>query len=309
MTLRGIAWSDRGRARFAAGNPRLGRGPAARRQRPDRVRLAYTYSSDLVLVAQCNKQHARAAAIPRHPRGPLYRTAPTCLPTRTAGKSDFTEETKSILRELGYRCAVSTIPGLNRSGADLFALRRVAVGFDTVARQFQLRDGRALRDSRRSAFPGPTTMDDLRRLACDIRRRAPIFCDMIFSNIAVISSGPRLLDMGCGSGFDRDLALQNPIVKARPAILSASYPHAGEELQFITANFEEPSICQGISSDSYGFRREGARAYRQPGKMLDETAFGPSGWRRIQGLHLGRKTLVRPCVGTGANAWGSRSSC
>jgi peptidoglycan/xylan/chitin deacetylase (PgdA/CDA1 family) len=54
------------------------------------------------------------------------------------GRDDFNGQTQAILRELGYRCAVSTISGLNRPGEDLFALKRVPVGFDTVGQQFQL---------------------------------------------------------------------------------------------------------------------------------------------------------------------------
>jgi peptidoglycan/xylan/chitin deacetylase (PgdA/CDA1 family) len=53
-------------------------------------------------------------------------------------KADFTEETKMLVREMGFRGAVSTIRGLNLPRADLFALRRVSVGLDTVGRRFQL---------------------------------------------------------------------------------------------------------------------------------------------------------------------------
>jgi peptidoglycan/xylan/chitin deacetylase (PgdA/CDA1 family) len=52
--------------------------------------------------------------------------------------ADFTGDTQAILRDLGYRCAVSTIPGLNRAGTDVFALRRVPVGFDTVGERFRI---------------------------------------------------------------------------------------------------------------------------------------------------------------------------
>src|SRR5271157_4839068 len=45
---------------------------------------------------------------------------------------DFTTETKRILKELGFRCGLSTQPGLNQTGTDPFALRRVGVGHDTI---------------------------------------------------------------------------------------------------------------------------------------------------------------------------------
>jgi peptidoglycan/xylan/chitin deacetylase (PgdA/CDA1 family) len=53
-------------------------------------------------------------------------------------EADFTEDTKVILRELGFRGAVSTIRGLNSPRRDLFALRRINVGLDTVGTRFQL---------------------------------------------------------------------------------------------------------------------------------------------------------------------------
>ena len=52
---------------------------------------------------------------------------------------DFTAETKEILRELGFLCGVSTREGLNRIGADLMDLKRVAVGYDTLGSSFRLR--------------------------------------------------------------------------------------------------------------------------------------------------------------------------
>jgi peptidoglycan/xylan/chitin deacetylase (PgdA/CDA1 family) len=52
--------------------------------------------------------------------------------------TDFTEGTKSLLAELGYRCGLATVPGLNSAGADLYELRRVPVGADTSFLQFEI---------------------------------------------------------------------------------------------------------------------------------------------------------------------------
>jgi peptidoglycan/xylan/chitin deacetylase (PgdA/CDA1 family) len=52
-------------------------------------------------------------------------------------RADFTADTKRLLAELGYRCALATVPGLNRPGADLYELRRVGVGADSNFAQFQ----------------------------------------------------------------------------------------------------------------------------------------------------------------------------
>jgi peptidoglycan/xylan/chitin deacetylase (PgdA/CDA1 family) len=54
-------------------------------------------------------------------------------------RSDFDATTRRWLVELGYRCGLATVPGLNREGADLYGLRRVNVGADTTFPQFQLR--------------------------------------------------------------------------------------------------------------------------------------------------------------------------
>lgn len=53
------------------------------------------------------------------------------------GPGDFSGATKRLLVELGYRCGLATIPGLNRVGADLFELRRVGVGGDTTLSEFE----------------------------------------------------------------------------------------------------------------------------------------------------------------------------
>jgi len=54
-------------------------------------------------------------------------------------RRDFTETTKRLLLDLGYRCGLTTIPGLNGRRVDPFELRRVNVGADTDLAQFQLR--------------------------------------------------------------------------------------------------------------------------------------------------------------------------
>ena len=55
------------------------------------------------------------------------------------GPADFTTDTQRLLRELGYDCGLTTIPGLNGPDADLFALRRINVGAGTLGRQFRQR--------------------------------------------------------------------------------------------------------------------------------------------------------------------------
>jgi peptidoglycan/xylan/chitin deacetylase (PgdA/CDA1 family) len=54
-------------------------------------------------------------------------------------RADFTSATQDLLRRLGYRCGVTTIPGLNRRGRDLYELRRVHVGADTSFATFEVR--------------------------------------------------------------------------------------------------------------------------------------------------------------------------
>jgi peptidoglycan/xylan/chitin deacetylase (PgdA/CDA1 family) len=55
------------------------------------------------------------------------------------GRADFTSNTKHLLVELGYRCALATIPGLNSRKADFFELRRVRIGADTTFSKFERR--------------------------------------------------------------------------------------------------------------------------------------------------------------------------
>jgi peptidoglycan/xylan/chitin deacetylase (PgdA/CDA1 family) len=49
-------------------------------------------------------------------------------------RDDFTPGTKELLRRTGYTCALSTVPGVNRSGQDLFELRRLSPWDEDVAR-------------------------------------------------------------------------------------------------------------------------------------------------------------------------------
>ena len=54
-------------------------------------------------------------------------------------RRDFTQITKTLLMRLGYECGLTTIPGLNRLGTDVYELRRVNVGADTTLAGFELR--------------------------------------------------------------------------------------------------------------------------------------------------------------------------
>jgi peptidoglycan/xylan/chitin deacetylase (PgdA/CDA1 family) len=49
-------------------------------------------------------------------------------------RGDFTDETKQFLRETGYACALSTLPGVNGSEQDPFELRRLSPWDDDLAR-------------------------------------------------------------------------------------------------------------------------------------------------------------------------------
>jgi peptidoglycan/xylan/chitin deacetylase (PgdA/CDA1 family) len=53
------------------------------------------------------------------------------------GRADFTPETKRILRELDYRCGVTTITGSNPPARDRFELRRLGVGSETTLNEFE----------------------------------------------------------------------------------------------------------------------------------------------------------------------------
>jgi peptidoglycan/xylan/chitin deacetylase (PgdA/CDA1 family) len=52
-------------------------------------------------------------------------------------RADFDAECQRLAAQLEYRCALSTEPGLNPPGSDLFGLRRVNVGADTTPDGFE----------------------------------------------------------------------------------------------------------------------------------------------------------------------------
>lgn len=54
------------------------------------------------------------------------------------GQDDFTKLTSTTLKELNYRCALTTIPGLNRPGSDLYELRRVGVGANDSLADYEM---------------------------------------------------------------------------------------------------------------------------------------------------------------------------
>lgn len=54
-------------------------------------------------------------------------------------RADFTDTTKQLLRDLGYRCGLATIPGINARSADLYELKRVNIGADATLSECMLR--------------------------------------------------------------------------------------------------------------------------------------------------------------------------
>jgi len=50
---------------------------------------------------------------------------------RKEGYSDFDNEIKKIIKENGFECALTYIPGMNDIDSDLFELRRNPVTYDT----------------------------------------------------------------------------------------------------------------------------------------------------------------------------------
>lgn len=53
--------------------------------------------------------------------------------------ADFTADTRALLKQVGYRFAVSMMPGLNPVGVDPYVIRRIGVGADTTLHDFALR--------------------------------------------------------------------------------------------------------------------------------------------------------------------------
>jgi peptidoglycan/xylan/chitin deacetylase (PgdA/CDA1 family) len=90
------------------------------------------------ILSQCDD--ARQKAELQQSRGVLLQHLENAdlfaYPNGTA--ADFTELTKLLLRELGYRCGLSTIDGLNGAASDLYELRRVNVGADATLAEFEL---------------------------------------------------------------------------------------------------------------------------------------------------------------------------
>jgi peptidoglycan/xylan/chitin deacetylase (PgdA/CDA1 family) len=51
---------------------------------------------------------------------------------------DYAPATMKIVAELGYRCGLTTMPGLNPSSPDVYALRRVGIGHGMTAAMFEM---------------------------------------------------------------------------------------------------------------------------------------------------------------------------
>jgi SAM-dependent methyltransferase len=69
--------------------------------------------------------------------------------------------------------------------------------------------------------------------------RAPIFRDLVLSEIANVSGIPRVLDIGCGRGFDDDLKLQASIAQAAGVYIGIE-PDSTIEL---APHFDEQHRC------------------------------------------------------------------
>jgi hypothetical protein len=54
-------------------------------------------------------------------------------------RQDFSNDTKRLLQQTGYRCAACTIPGLQPASGDLYEIRRVNIGADASFEQFEMR--------------------------------------------------------------------------------------------------------------------------------------------------------------------------
>lgn len=80
------------------------------------------------ILSRCSMEEQRSelgisAALARERWGEIDLFA---YPNGQAG--DFTDDTKELLRDLGFRCGLTTIDGLNRRRPDLFELHRVGIG-------------------------------------------------------------------------------------------------------------------------------------------------------------------------------------
>ncbi|MEW5795007.1 MAG: polysaccharide deacetylase family protein [Candidatus Zixiibacteriota bacterium] len=54
-------------------------------------------------------------------------------------REDFTDETKRLVAEAGFRAALTTIEGLNEVGDDLFELKRLGIGSNATPKWFHLK--------------------------------------------------------------------------------------------------------------------------------------------------------------------------
>ena len=80
--------------------------------------------------------------------------------------------------------------------------------------------------------------------------RAPIFCDMILDDVRSFPAPPVVLDIGCGSGFDDDLRLQQTIVESAGRYIGVD-PDAGMGPQFIRSSFEDAPLDPGSIDLAY----------------------------------------------------------
>ncbi len=98
---------------------------------------AHTHTHQILSRCSPQTQHdelqrSRDLLVERAGRADLF-----AYPNGTRG--DFTEETKSLVKDLGYACALATIPGLVSPGDDVYELRRVGIGARTSLSAFKVR--------------------------------------------------------------------------------------------------------------------------------------------------------------------------
>jgi peptidoglycan/xylan/chitin deacetylase (PgdA/CDA1 family) len=51
---------------------------------------------------------------------------------------DYAPSTMQMLAELGYRCGLTTVSGLNQSSSNIYTLRRIGIGADMSMRAFEM---------------------------------------------------------------------------------------------------------------------------------------------------------------------------
>jgi peptidoglycan/xylan/chitin deacetylase (PgdA/CDA1 family) len=96
---------------------------------------SHTHAHPILSTCSVLRQHEELARSQRLLRERLGQADLFAYPN--GRRCDFTVQTTTILRELGYRCGLTTIPGLNRHGVDLFQLRRVNLGSDVTLKKFE----------------------------------------------------------------------------------------------------------------------------------------------------------------------------